>query len=350
MSKKVSVIVPVYNAEKYLPRSLNSILNQNYKNLEIIIIDDCSTDDSVKIIKKYALKDDRIRPVYSKINNGVSKTRNIGLRTFSGDYVMFVDADDVLTKDCIEIMVDRLEKYDGDVVDSYHLVMYEDKGKKYYFTEGKLPKEDLVMGSLEDNIEVLDKATYITGKLIKKELLEGLYFDEELRRYEDMLFEHELKYRLKNMIFIKDVVYYYVQVSGSLINTLGEKHAAYLDAAKKVQEVYKKSSKKVKERIQALLVTNAFFTGITKVIKNDKSIVDNTKILMDYFNRFDEIFNKWQNNPKISKFVKKNVIKLRTNEKKAYKLVKKTRKKNFIKIYFKFMAFKNKYKGKSSEE
>ena len=344
MNKKVSVIVPVYNAEKYLSKTLNSIINQTYKNLEIIIIDDCSTDDSKKLIKSYASKDDRIRPFYSEINQGVSKSRNMGLKTFTGDFVLFVDSDDILTKDAIEIMVDRAEKYDGDVIDSYHLVVFEDKGKKHFFTEGKLPKEDLVMGSLEDNIEVLNKATYITGKIIKKELVEGLYFDESLSRYEDMLFEHQIKLRLKNMIFLNTIVYYYVQVSGSLINTLGEKHKAYLDSAKEIMKNYSKSSKKIRDKMESILVTNGFLTGITKVIKNDKSITDNTKILIDYLNRFDEVFPKWKDNPEISNFIKKRVIKYQ-NEEQAYKLVKKTRKKNFIKMYFKFMAFKNKYKG-----
>lgn len=344
MSKKVSVIVPVYNAEKYLPKTLNSIINQSYKNLEIIIIDDCSTDGSKKLIKSYASKDDRIRPFYSEINQGVSKSRNMGLKTFTGDFVLFVDSDDILTKDAIEIMVDRAEKYDGDVIDSYHLVVFEDKGKKHFFTEGKLPKEDLVMGSLEDNIEVLNKATYITGKIIKKELVEGLFFDESLSRYEDMLFEHQIKLRLKNMIFLNTIVYYYVQVSGSLINTLGEKHKAYLDSAKEVMKNYSKSSKKIRDKMESILVTNGFLTGITKVIKNDKSITDNTKILIDYLKRFDEVFPKWKDNTEISNFIKRRIIKYQ-NEDQAYKLVKKTRKKNFVKMYFKIMAFKNKYKG-----
>lgn len=345
MNNKVSVVVPVYNSEKYLSRSLNSIINQTYKNLEIIVIDDCSSDDSKKLIKSYASKDDRIRPFYSEINQGVSKTRNIGLKTFTGDYILFVDADDVLTKDAIEIMVDRATRYDGDVVDSYHLVIYEDKGKKYYFTEGKIPKEDLVMGSLEDNIDVLNKATYITGKIIKRELVEGLFFDESLTRYEDLVFEHQIKLRLKNMIFLNTIVYYYVQVSGSLINTLGEKHKAYLDAAKEVMKNYSKSSKKIKDKIESLLVTNGFFTGVTKIVKNDKSLSDNTIILMDYFNKFDEVFPKWRDNPEISKFIKKRLNLLQKDEKKVFKLLKKTRKTDFIKIYFKFMAFKNKYKG-----
>jgi glycosyltransferase involved in cell wall biosynthesis len=193
LSKKVSVVVPVYNAEKYLHLTLSSIINQTYDNLEIIVIDDCSTDNSKEVIKEFAQKDKRIIPYYSEINQGVSKTRNMGLKTFSGDYILFVDADDLMAKDCIEIQMNAAEKYNGDIIDSYHLVVYEDKKKKYYFTEGKVPKNIMVMGSLKDNSDILFKATYITGKIIKRNLVEGLFFDEELRRYEDMVFEHRIK-------------------------------------------------------------------------------------------------------------------------------------------------------------
>ena len=346
MSKKISIVVPAYNAEKYLPLTLKSIINQTYDNLEIIVIDDCSTDKTKDIIKDFAKKDSRIIQYYSEINQGVSKTRNMGLRTFSGDYIMFVDADDLLVKDCIEIQVKNAEKYDADIVDSYHLVVYEDKGKKYCFTEGKVPKQVLNMGSLKDNIDILTKATYITGKIIKRDLVKDVLFNENLRRYEDLVFEHTLKSKLKNYVFLNDVIYYYVQVSGSLINTLGEKHAAYLHAAEEVVKIYSKSSKDIREKIESVLVTNGFLTGITKVIKNDKSIKENTEILMEYLKRFDSIFKTWKTNKNINGLIKKMIIKYQTNYEKTYKLVKKFKKRDFIKMYFKLFAVVHKYKQK----
>ena len=101
MNKKVSIIVPIYNASEYLSKSIESILNQSYENLEIILIDDASTDSSKEIIKKYALKDTRIKPFYSEVNQGVSRTRNIGLKSVSGDYVFFMDSDDIIIKNAI---------------------------------------------------------------------------------------------------------------------------------------------------------------------------------------------------------------------------------------------------------
>ncbi|MBR2713016.1 MAG: glycosyltransferase family 2 protein [Bacilli bacterium] len=344
MNKKVSIIVPVYNSSKYLSHSLNSLIKQTYKNLEIILIDDASTDKSAEIIKKFSLKDDRIIPFYSELNQGVSKARNRGLKTFSGDYVLFVDSDDYLVEDAIEIMVKTAEEYDSDFVDSYHLLIYETKKKKYYFTENKVPKKIEVMGSLKDNIKVLDKYTYINGKLIKKELIRNMYFDETLSRYEDLVFEHELKKKVKNMVFLNDVLYYYFQVPTSLTNSLGLKHACYLDAAKKVIDNYSDSSKEIKLKIESILFTNAFLTLVSKVIKNDLSIENNITIVKEYLGRFDDIFKTWKTNNYINKIIKKYVIKLKKNDKKIRKLIKKTKKINFINLYFKFMSFRYDYK------
>ena len=341
---KVSIIVPAFNAEKYLDRSIKSILNQTYDNLEIIIIDDASKDNSKKIIQKYASLDNRIRPIFSEVNRGVSKSRNIGLQTYTGDYVFFMDADDYIVKDAIEKMIKVSNKYNADVVDSYHLMIYNNKNKNYYCTEHKLPKKDEVMGNIQENVDVLTKSTYITGKLIKSELVKGLFFNEELRRYEDLVYEHQLKLKLTNMVFIKDVIYYYYQVSDSLINTLGEKHIAYLDAAEEVMFLYKKEKKELRDRIEALLATNAFLTGVTKVVKNNYSLETNTDILFDFFQKFDKIFTDWKNNKYINIFIKHEIKKIVGNKENISKLIKKTRKIDFIKLYFKYLSIFNKYK------
>ena len=330
--------MPVYNASKYLDRSINSVLNQTYDNLEIIIVDDSSTDNSKDIIKKYASTDNRIRPIYSEINQGVSKARNIGLNIFSGDYVFFMDADDYITKDAIEIMINKSIKYKADVVDSYHLVINNNKT----FLESKPLKEDLIMGD-KTNIEMLTKATYITGKLIDKKLVKDLLFDVNLRRYEDLVFEHQIKLRLKNYVLIKDVVYYYYQVSGSLINTLGIKHTAYMDAAKVVMKLYENEDDKVKEKIESLLFTNAFLTGITKIVKNDKSLDENTKILKEYLLRFKDVFKTYNSNKKIIPSIK-NRYKLMINHDGYIKhFLRMTKNIDFISLYFRHLSIVNKY-------
>ena len=107
MKPLISVIVPVYNVEEYLPKCLESIINQTYKNLEIILVDDGSTDNSGIICEDYAEKDKRIKVVH-QTNLGISAARNAGLDLCSGDYITFVDSDDYIECDEIEVLVDQI--------------------------------------------------------------------------------------------------------------------------------------------------------------------------------------------------------------------------------------------------
>ena len=109
---KVSVVVPVYNVEKYLSRCLDSIINQTYRNLEILLVDDGSTDKSGEICDYYALKDNRIK-IFHKNNGGVSSARNYALERMSGDYVTFVDSDDTLSIDAVKKLSSLMKNVGG---------------------------------------------------------------------------------------------------------------------------------------------------------------------------------------------------------------------------------------------
>ena len=110
MNSLISVIVPVYNVEDYLDRCIESIINQTYKNLEIILVDDGSTDSSGKKCDEYALRDGRIK-VFHKENGGVSSARNMGLDIATGDYIGFVDSDDLLEHNMYEMLLNNAEKH-----------------------------------------------------------------------------------------------------------------------------------------------------------------------------------------------------------------------------------------------
>lgn len=112
---KISVIVPVYNVEDYLEECINSILGQTYKNLEIILVDDGSTDNSSKICDIYEKKDKRIKVIH-KENGGLSSARNEGLKYRTGEYISFVDSDDFIDKTMYEKLYSAIKKYDADVV------------------------------------------------------------------------------------------------------------------------------------------------------------------------------------------------------------------------------------------
>lgn len=341
---KVSIIIPAYNVEDCIARCLDSVINQVYKNLEIIIIDDASTDKTPNIIKSYAEKDKRVIPFYQTINKGVSAARNIGLRAATGEYIIFVDSDDLLTKDAIRRMVDISDKYNSDFVDSYHLLEYtKPNGKIVKFTEKKVPKKLLVMGNLKENPKILNMATYITGKLIKKSLFDGLEFDETLRRYEDMVLEHQIKIRVKNYVFMNKVIYIYYQRPNSLVNSLGRDHLCFNMAVRKVKEIYEEYNENLKKEMEAMLVSNMFLTCLTKVVKNDDTLDNNTKLAKEFLMEIEDIFPNYNNNEKINKIIKKYIIKFKNNQDKLKKFIKKTKNINFINLYFTYLSIVNKY-------
>jgi len=111
----ISVIIPIYNSEKYLKRCIDSIINQTYKNIEIICINDGSTDESYNILKQYEIKDNRII-ILNKLNQGVSSARNDGIRISKGQYITFVDSDDWLELDAIENMVYLAKNKESDAI------------------------------------------------------------------------------------------------------------------------------------------------------------------------------------------------------------------------------------------
>ena len=112
--KKISIIIPAYNIAPYLPRCLDSVLEQTYTNLEIIVVDDGSKDDTRAVIEEYAERDNRIVPVY-KENTGVSDTRNKGLDVATGDYIGFIDGDDYIEKNMYEVLMSNAIKYNADI-------------------------------------------------------------------------------------------------------------------------------------------------------------------------------------------------------------------------------------------
>src|SRR5699024_8084583 len=113
---KVSIIVPVYNVEKYLKQALESAVNQTLNDIEIICIDDCSTDNSLNILKEYQLKDNRIKIIEQKENKGQGVARNLGLNIAEGEYIMFLDPDDWLELNACEIAYNQISKNKNDIV------------------------------------------------------------------------------------------------------------------------------------------------------------------------------------------------------------------------------------------
>lgn len=231
--KRVSVIIPAYNAEKYIVGCLDSICQQTYENLEILVIDDGSIDQTAILLRKYAEKDGRIRPFYNT-NHGVSYTRNFALDRCKGDYVAFVDADDLVAPDFIAQMVYDLEKVDADM--AAVAVQKSSILSKAEFTKGQsiIFENDEILVQLFGAYE-----GFLWNKLYKKSLLQRnhIYLEHGIAVCEDLLFNAEYLLHCKKVIYNNGKKYFYRQDINSASNRLD--NPKWFEARKAYQRVLK---------------------------------------------------------------------------------------------------------------
>lgn len=222
--KKISVIIPVFNVELYLEQCLESVIHQSYNNLEILLINDGSTDNSLEICKEYASKDKRIR-VVSKENGGQSSARNVGISLLTGDYVSFIDSDDWLDLKMYEYLVSYLEKYQADVSVCQAYYCRENKEKKPECNDGK---EYLLSGYINMMGHMLPYQLPFMkfqawNKLYKSDIVKDVCFKEG-QVYEEIDFEiNVLKKAQKAICFNIPLYYYRVGRKGSTISSFNDK-------------------------------------------------------------------------------------------------------------------------------
>ena len=206
----VSVIVPVYNTEKYLEECLESILNQTLSDIEIICIDDKSTDNSLQILKEYSKKDERIIIMENDSNRGLSFNRNKGMAHAKGKYVSFIDADDKIDVDAYEKLYNFIEENNQDFI-IFNAIRFTDYGRKYDSELHKIAISDKPITStniLKNREFVFDTGAW--NKFINKDfLLNSKIKFKEGRFYEDLLFSMELFCASDSIGVLPDVYYYW---------------------------------------------------------------------------------------------------------------------------------------------
>lgn len=209
---KLSVIVPVYNVENYLPACLDSILCQTYSDFEIILINDGSTDTSGKICKDYAACDPRIRLI-QQLNGGLSAARNIGLDHAKGDLIAFIDSDDTIQCDMFEIMATSILKNNADMA----VCQFEMYGKK------NISSKYMILRSSEKILEKLlasDKyGFFMWNKIFRREVIMNTRFLSG-KLYEDISFYAEIALKIKCAIFIESTLYHYTQRDDSIVGSI----------------------------------------------------------------------------------------------------------------------------------
>ena len=214
---KVSIVVPVYKVEKYIHRCVDSILNQTYKRLEIILVDDGSPDHCGEIADHYQQKDSRVT-VLHKENGGLSDARNHGMNLVSGEYTMFVDSDDWLKRNAVERMVKHSEKYEADVVQSTFYYAYEDRmlidNRFHHMDEEALRLDNKsLMYELVKNEKVKN---FAWGKLYKTELVKTIPFKKGVL-FEDVFWAHQVMHKVNRFVLMHQPLYYYYQRDDSIV-------------------------------------------------------------------------------------------------------------------------------------
>lgn len=210
----ISIIIPVYNREKYLRECLDSAINQTYHNLQIICVDDASTDSSAEILREYAAADPRIEVIELAENKGVANARNIGLEHVRGDYIAWLDSDDIYHPQFIETMLDQITKYNCDIIEcntvNFSDIVHPNKISSISIT-------------ISDNVDFMKRfgnnvlQTSLWSKLFKRDLFDGFKFPIG-KLYEEPYFYFEIFNKLKTIGYLNAVLYYYRDNPVSIMN------------------------------------------------------------------------------------------------------------------------------------
>ncbi len=213
---KVSVIIPVYNTAEYLPKCLNSVTHQTYQNLEIIAINDGSTDNSKAILENYTQKNPRLKIITQK-NQGLSAARNAGLKIASGDFVTFVDSDDLIESKMIEKMLDALKKSNADVAVCSFKEVFPNKTTKnfnhHHYPQKVFSTESALKAMLKEEGFMVSA----TMKLFPRHFFDHIKFPIE-KLHEDVGTTYKLIQKAQKIVFIPDEFYLYIHHQDSIIN------------------------------------------------------------------------------------------------------------------------------------
>ena len=220
----ISVIMPVYKTEEsHLRKAIESVINQSYRKLEIVLVDDGSPDQCGAICDAYAGTDNRIRVIHKK-NGGVSSARNCGLETVTGDYIFFVDSDDTLKGNAIEVLFAIVQKTNADIVicSCKHVKEKNDDNAIYdgAYQCLKTVESAEAIKNLSYNIHVFDELepTAVWGKLYKKSAVQNLRFNEKMNVGEDFVFNYFAICKAKVVTYCNLKLYNYNFVETSLMN------------------------------------------------------------------------------------------------------------------------------------
>ena len=289
-NKKISIIVPIYNMEKYLENCIETILKQEYTNFELILVNDGSTDNSGSICDKYSSNDERIKVIHKK-NGGVSSSRNVGIEEATGEYLGFIDPDDYLHPKMYLKLVENIEKFNADLSICGNYDVYENGKISHVTSDGDIE----VIDSNECIRNILNEKKYLGtcwNKLYKKELFDNVKFNVNRRISEDLEVLMEVIPKCDKIVYDPTPLYYWVIHNNSTI------HSKFVDNIDKwndeiqlcktlVERYEQQGSELLDYAIKRYIRINEFCVTRLVYEKKSKNIIKNyRKVILKYYNKF----------------------------------------------------------------
>lgn len=274
MSEKICIVVPVYNVEKYVKKCIESIIAQSYSNIEVIIVNDGSTDNSLEVCIESSKNDERIK-VVSKENGGLSDARNYGMKFCTCKLITFIDSDDYVSKDYIKNLYELMLKYNVDISCTNFIKFYEDNS----YEERNKHNYEKVFNAQDAIIDVLYQkniANSAWGKLYKYELFEDVIFPEG-KLCEDLGTFYKIFEKASTIVYSSLQDYFYLQRKTSIMGS--EFHEKKLDALEFTKEIYERYSKtKIRKSAESRICVECL--NLLNQIPKDNEILRN-KVMLD---------------------------------------------------------------------
>lgn len=297
---KVSIIIPVYNVEKYLRRCLDSIVNQTLKEIECLLINDGSPDQSQKIIDEYVRKYPLLFKSYIKENGGLSDARNFGLNYVTGEYIAFVDSDDWIEPTMCEKMYETAVNQSADIVICDFFMEWEVTGVRNYI-------QGLRCDSNDDFENFLISPSSAWNKLYKADLFlkTNIRYPKGLW-YEDLATTTRLVPFCKKLSYVNEAFVHYIQREGSIMSTVNEKILDIYKAIEIIEEYYKINGvyDKYKKEIEYMYIENIALYGNLKFLK----LENGNKYIKESIEYMNKKFPSWLENPYIRNLSKNEQI------------------------------------------
>ena len=308
---KVSIIVPVYNVEKYVEKCLQTLINQTLKDIEIIVVNDGSTDNSRNIINEYARNFPNFIKCYDKENGGLSDARNYGMKSASGDYIAFLDSDDYVELDMYEKMYNKAIEENSDMVECDFIWEYPDK---------KVTDTGIVYHNKKDMITYARVVAW--NKLIKRELIEkaNVIYPKGLR-YEDIEFFYKMVPFYNKVSFVKEPLVHYIQRDSSISNVQNERTKEIFEVLDNSINYYKEKGlfDEYKDELEYTYARILLCSSLFRMVRiQNKETRKN--LLAKTWDKLNTTFPDWKKNPILKRDKTKKNLYMRTINKVTYKI------------------------------